>query len=80
MLRNKTVTDIIKYCKYYKDNIEYSRYIDPWRIRPEFTYDIAKKCRQLEESRFLYHPLTDTRTMDNIYYYKKNFYNIPFLG
>ena len=72
MLRNKTVANMVKDCDYYNDKIEYESYIDPWKVKPEFTYNEDKKCRQLEESRFLHQPLTDARTMDNIFYYKKN--------
>ena len=71
-IRNNRLTALISDCNFYNDIIEHPDYINPWKNKPIMSYNIAKKCRQLEELRSNYHPLTRENRMDKIYDYKVN--------
>ncbi len=71
-LRNKTINNIVKTCKFYKDTIRLPKYIRPWTIVPAFTYNKDKRCRQLEERSLAFHPISNATRVDNIYNYKNN--------
>lgn len=68
-LRNKTINNIVKTCKFYKDTIRLPKYISPWTTVPAFTYN-NKRCRELEEKSLAFHPVSNATRIDNIYNYK----------
>jgi hypothetical protein len=72
MLRNRTINNIVKQCKFNTDTIELPKYINTWTIMPTFTYNKNKKCRQLEEKSLTFHPKTRSSRRDNIFNYKNN--------
>ena len=71
-LRTEIVSDIINDCDYYKDIIDREEYIPPWSIIPYKTYNISRKCWQLEKKRNIYNPKIRGEKMDAIFDYKIN--------
>ena len=69
MLRNKTITEQIKPCRYYHNIFEYPEYVYPWKVYRLHDDSYKRRCWELESKRNIYHPRI-RRELNDIYNYK----------